>query len=319
MKSRLLSITMTAALFLGLGSLKAFDNGKISKTFPAKPKLYVKTVSGDCIIKQGAADKISVEVVSDVKPQSAFSPRFDEQSDRLKLSEDWTGSSSGSVTWTITIPKGTEVEFSTASGDFSGEGLENNIESSSASGDVTLQNSKGKVDISTASGDVEITNSNGELDISTASGDVSGSGIQGTVEMKTASGDIDLKDAKGSVELKCASGDIDVSNLIMESSATVSTASGDVEIGLAQSPASDLSLSSASGNIELDYNGNPVKGTFIFTARKDHGRIQAPFSFDHEEEFEQNGKTYVKKSFTRDTDKPVITLETATGTVKLNK
>jgi hypothetical protein len=96
-------------------------------------------------------------------------------------------------------------------------------------------------------------------------------------------------------------------------------ASGDVEITLAKSVGHDLTLASASGNVVLDYNGNPVKGWFEFKARADRGQIVCPFKFDKEEVVEKLGKKYNVKSFKKDGDTPGVFIHTATGKAVLEK
>ena len=99
--------------------------------------------------------------------------------------------------------------------------------------------------------------------------------------------------------------------------ATGITGSGDIEVRLAASPAYDLTLTSALDNLVLDFNTNPVEGTFEFTALERGGRIISPFGFDRGETFSHDGQTYVRNTFSRGTDVPSITLATASGKVEL--
>jgi hypothetical protein len=77
--------------------------------------------------------------------------------------------------------------------------------------------------------------------------------------------------------------------------------------------------------VVLDYDGNPVTGFFEFTARRDRGRIVSPIKFDTEEEYEpgwgDRGRSviYLRKTFTKGDDKPVILLGTSSGTAELKK
>jgi len=167
-------------------------------------------------------------------------------------------------------------------------------------------------------GDISLENVQGDADLSTASGDIKARRLKGKIEMSTASGDIKISEAEGSLELSCASGDIEADKVILKEASSFSTASGDVEVGLAQSPVDDLELSSASGDIALDYNGNDLKGYFECTVQKEHGRIIAPVTFRKEEEFERHGETYIQRSFSRG-EKPKIILETSSGSIRLSQ
>jgi len=313
-------MTVLCVVFLlALGNIFAQEE-EIHKTFKAKRTVRMNTVSGDCIVKKGSADKIVVDLVYSVQPEGAFEPEFRESGNVLRLKERWSGrNTSGRVTWTLTVPSSTEVEFSTASGDLSVEGMTKSVEANTASGSVTVQSSNGEFDFSTASGDVSIEDAQGEFDISTASGEIEAFNIQGEIDLSTASGDIDVNDSKGMFDLSCASGEIDASNIIVEEESSFSTASGDVDVKLAESSEYDLELSAASGSVTLDYNGNPIKGYFEFTAKKRRGRIVSPIKFDNEEEFERNEQTYMRKSFTKGSSTPKVYISTASGRATLRK
>jgi len=307
----LLSFCLISALFAQGGK-------KISKTFDAKKKVSLSVASGDCIVKTGSGDKILVDVVYDVTPEDSFKPEFSESGNKLKIKEKWYGSSRGSVTWTLTVPEKTEVEYSSASGDLSLSGISAKIDANTASGDISMDDASGEFECSTASGDVSVESSKGEFEISTASGDVDAYKISGELEMSTASGEIKVSDASGSFDLSCASGDIEAKGITIEDEGSFSTASGDVEVKLAETPDADVSLSAASGDISLDYDGNELKGYFEFTSKKS-SRISAPYDFDTEEEFERHGTVYLKKTFTRGSSQPVINLSTSSGRVTLKK
>lgn len=306
-------IVLCIFVSLGIGKIYAQEE-EIHKTFKATRIVRINTVSGDCIVKKGSADKIVVDLVYSVEPEGAFEPEFRESGNVLRLKERWTGrNTSGRVTWTLTVPSSTEIEFSTASGDLSVAGMTKSIEANTASGSVTVENSEGEFDFGTASGDITVEDVQGEFDLSTASGEIEAYNIRGEIDFSTASGDIDVNDSRGFFDLSCASGEIKASNIIIEEESSFSAASGDVDVKLAESSEYDLELSAASGSVTLDYNGNPIEGYFEFTARKRRGRIVSPIKFDKEEEFERNEQTYMRKSFTKGSSTPKVYLSTASG------
>jgi DUF4097 and DUF4098 domain-containing protein YvlB len=312
-----LSIVAIVAI-VSVGHLFAQEE-KMHNTFQGIRKVQVKTTSGDCEIRQGTSDEVVVDVAFNVRPENSFEPEMRERGGVLKIKERWLGSSSGRVIWTLTVPQETEVEFSTASGELLIEGLNSAIEASTASGDIEVIDSKGNFDFSTASGDISLQEVRGEIDLSTASGEIKANKIEGEIELSTASGDIDIRNSKGRFDLGCASGEIEARDIVLEDESSFSTASGEVEVQLAQTSKYDIELSSASGDVTLDYQGNEVKGYFEFTARKTRGRITSPFDFDKEEEYGRNEHIYVRKSFTKDDSEPKVYLETSSGRVTLKK
>jgi len=307
-------------LFLNISSLyPAQLPDETSNTFPAKKAVEMSITSGDCIIKAGATDKITVDLEAKVEPPDAFKPEIFERGERLIIKERWSGSSRGTVVWTITVPAKTDIEVESASGDIALAGITATIEVSAASGDVTIEKCQGDAEIETASGDITLTDCEGYFEISAASGNINGSKIKGEIELSSASGDIDIQDSQGTFEVETASGDIQTARLELLSESEFSAASGDIEIVLAGTPEKPLSLSTASGDIILDYNGHPMKGRYELTTRKHRGKIEAPVSFDKEETVDEHGEEYVKKIYTVSGNEPLITLETASGDITLIK
>jgi len=340
--------------FLTINTLNAKDI-EINKTFSGKTKIEIKTISGDCIVRTGTKNSVQVLLIYDY-PKGCFEPEFLERGNTLVLREDFTGSCRGKSMWKVTVPAKTEIEFDSASGDVTIEGLKDDIEVNTASGDIELENITGDCEIETASGDLEVKNFKGTLDISTASGDQNVDHMDGSLEIRSASGDVTLDDMIGEVEIRTASGDIEASNIkckdisikgassdieIEDASGKfeVKTASGDIEVEdveltedsefksasgsvnvtLKKSLKYDLVVSSASGDSVLDYNGNPIQGYFEFIAKEDDGRIESPYKFDKEEEYFRYGQKYLKKSFTLKTGKPIVIIKTASGTAELKK
>jgi DUF4097 and DUF4098 domain-containing protein YvlB len=247
------------------------------KTFEKKSAVEIETVSGDVLIQKGETDEITVEVENRYSPRDSFKPRFRESGHRLKVSERIFESNSGGATWTITVPDDTRLEFSTASGDFSAYDL------------------------------------NAEFDINTASGDVILEKCTGDFELNAASGDIEVIDCSGVFDLGTASGEIDATGVVLEEESNFGTASGSVRVELGKTSEYDFNVGTASGRAQLSYGGNPLQGRFELTAKVRKGRISAPFDFEEEEEFRRHGERYVRKSFTRGGDTPVITVGTASG------
>lgn len=338
MKRGMTIVVSLAVFLLVCGHSHAAGGKEIQKRFEGIESIELKSVSGDCVIKTHRSDEVIVDLYYDVEPEDAFEYKFRESGNSLIIKERWhDGSRRSDVSWTLTVPAETEIEFATASGSLTVSGLSKSLEANTASGDIEIQdvsgeveisvasgeivvkNSRGKMKISTASGDIDMKKCGGEVKLSTASGDIEASGIEGEIKLSTASGDIDVSDSKATFKLSCASGGITAKNVEIDGPSSFSTASGEVEVILAATSQYDLELSSASGDVVLDYNGNEVEGYFEFTVKKRHGRIKCPFDFDEEEEFERDDDTYIRKSFTRKGKTPEIYMRTASGSVVLKK
>ncbi|MDH4157291.1 MAG: DUF4097 domain-containing protein [candidate division Zixibacteria bacterium] len=301
-KSRIFQISLICFLFAAAVAVQA-ERDVITKVFPAREMVKVNTISGDLVIVQAKGNEISVDIEYDIRPRGSFEPVFKERKSSLVMSEEFHGhSNSGRITWTVSVPEGTTVDFNTASGDMMVDGFSGEIRSSTASGDHDIRNFKGELEISTASGDFDIRNSEGIFDLSTASGNV------------------EITNCRGEIDASSASGDIDISGVIFNEDCSFSSASGDVYVELAETPKHDLELSSASGNSVLNFNGHPIEGHFEFVAKYRHGDIESPIDFDDEETFRNPGdrERYVRKTFSRG-DKPYISIRTATGEAVLEE
>ncbi|MCG8608183.1 DUF4097 domain-containing protein, partial [bacterium] len=192
--------------------------------------------------------------------------------------------------------------------------LEGELKISTASGDVEARDIDGEIVFGTASGDVYIFSSSGKIDVGTASGRIRANNLGGEIELSTASGNVDLSAASGEFKVSAASGNVLAKEVLVEAQSSFSTASGDVELELAESPEHDLKVSSASGDAVLNFNGNTIRGFIEMTAKAGRrSRIRAPFDFDDEEYYYKWDDEYVTKTVTRGDNRPRIEVSTATG------
>lgn len=270
-----------------------------SWSFEATERIKINTVSGDCVIEKSTTGKIEVEVQWSYRPADSFEPRVRESGRGIRISEKMYGSNSGRSTWRVSVPDGAEVQFKTASGDFTVTGITGEFSARTASGDIMLKNCSGEFDVNTASGDVEVIK------------------CDGFFALGTASGSIDITESKGDFDISTASGDIDGRGLEFTAEGQFTTASGDVDLELSSALSNDLLLSTASGDVVLDYSGHEMKGRFEFIAKKRRGHIEAPFDFDEEETFRRWGERFVRKTAVKGSEAPLIRLETASGSIAL--
>ena len=293
----LLLMLMISLLFL---NAQAGDKKEVNKTFKPKEMVEIKTVSGDCVIKKGSSSEIKVQVVY-TYPSDEFEVVFAEEGNTLVMKEGFlkkerNWSHHGKSHWTVTLPEKTKVEFKSASGDLDANGLMNGLSVKVASGDITAKDIFGNIRIKSASGDIRINDSSGDM----------------TVEV--ASGDITLSDVKGTFNIKAASSDIEANGIQFNEESTFKTVSGELLVKLSKSSTVDLSLTTVSGDVTLDYNGNPVKGYFEFKGKK--GNISSDIPFDNTEKHSYS--PFVTRYFNKG-DSPRITLKAVSGDLIFKK
>ncbi|MCP4149909.1 MAG: DUF4097 domain-containing protein [bacterium] len=296
-QTKVLLVVILGALFL-MPNLYA-EKKTINKTFKAAKSVTLSLVSGDCVINKGGSGEVKVTLVHNYS-SDRFEAIMNKEGSRIVLKEKFRGRGhsfrNNSSTWTITVPAKTDIDFSSASGDFKVTGLSAKLDAESASGDLVISDCKGTLEAKTASGDVRLKKSSG------------------TITAKSASGDVRLKKSSGTINAKSASGDVIAKDVVFDGESKLKSASGDVIIELAESCQHELNLSTVTGDIRLDYNGNAIKGYFLFKGKKDN--IKSPIAFENNE---SGYSPFVKRYFKKGGSSPEISLKTVTGDLTLIK
>ena len=293
-------------------------------------RIKIEGISGDVILRPAEGGTGKVVLRSDVHPGKNFSVEVDQRGETLRIEEKWRGgSSSGPVEWTIYLPETSspvDVDIENASGDLDCYEVNARIDYNTASGETRLARvklAKGST-FNTASGDYEFEDLaiTEDTRFNTASGDfiLKDLKIGAGCRFSTASGDIEIINCKcdDGVEFSTASGDVVVRNSALLGEADFSSASGDVSVFLETLPESDLSASSASGDVLLNINDFSGDCTLVLIKRQDKGRISCPFEYDEEETFEDH-HVYEKKTVHLGSGGPLIELRTASGRVTVRE
>jgi hypothetical protein len=117
----------------------------------------------------------------------------------------------------------------------------------SGAGRVTLERSSGRADIATT-GDITIGTIAAGADVKNHSGKTWISRVAGDVRVKSANGDITIEAADHDVDAKTANGDIRLGR-VTRGSATLETACGGLEIGIAKGTAAWVDANTSFGRI----------------------------------------------------------------------
>ena len=288
--------------FMVSAALLAAPEEKVDKTFGKKDEIRFKLVLGDCQLKKSSDGSIHVHLVYSYEPDMSFEPLIRERGGTLYLEEKMRGNNpKGYSTWTVEVPDDIEIEFKSATGSLTVEGLKIEIDGSTGTGDIELSQVKGEFDLSTGTGDVEAYDSEGEFELSSGTGNVK------------------IKNCKGNFDASSGTGDVKAEGLTLELDGEFSSGTGDAEVSFPDGTDFELKVSSGTDDAILDMNGKQVKGYFEFTCHARRGRIVCPVKFDKEEEYKDNDQTYLRKSFTQGKDVPKVYVKTGTGSARLNK
>jgi hypothetical protein len=110
--------------------------------------------------------------------------------------------------------------------------------------------------------------------VTTASGNITVRNVNGDVRVNTASGNITVRDITGTVNAQSASGDVNVEIDRVEGAQRMnfSTASGNVNVKLPDSPDAEVSMSTASGSVKTDFPIDVDKNEYG-AGQSAHGRL----------------------------------------------
>lgn len=161
---------------------------------------------------------------------------------------------------TVEVPAGSRARLSAASAESTCRGRLARLEVHTASGTVSAEEVTGLADVRAASGAVRL-GATGDAVVKTASGMVRIGSATGHVRVHVASGRVEVGTAEESVLVQSASGDITVDE-VSHGRTELSTASGDLRIGVRAGVVTRLDLVTVSGRVrsELPVEDTPPPG-----------------------------------------------------------
>jgi hypothetical protein len=230
------------------------------ETFPvAGPiRLELKVPAGE--VEIDAVD--TGEAVVELEPlggsgQAVEEARIELRGDELQVEVRGSGFSSTEVRLHVTAPPGSTLSSATASADLSARGSLGDAELKTASGDLELERVS-DLRVKAASGDVHVEHVDGDARVQIASGDVELVHVLGRAEIASASGDVHVSEAGAGLKVQTASGDQEIGS-VAEGPVELTSASGDVRVGIRRGSRVFLDVRSASGDVdsELEVGDDP--------------------------------------------------------------
>lgn len=289
--------------------------GMIRDGFSGVKSIQLSTGSGDAVILRGEGADVGL-VIEYTYSDEAFQPKIRQSGDVLVLEEkivDRMRSTRGQSTWTLTVPAGLDIRFSTGSGDIEINDVDGSFRLSLGSGDATVRNLRGELRHASGSGDLEIAGYAGSLRTATGSGDISIETSSGEIDAATGSGDVEIEGHMGALKAATGSGDVNVDELVANGDVSLATGSGDIDVSLSADPKGDIRLASGSGSSALDLNGHALSGELIMRTSLNRGSIRAPFDFDSTEEIRSNGNRHRESRKRFGNADQTVTISTGSG------
>jgi len=259
-------------------------NGSFSRTLNVSGpiRLEVANTAGDVVIS-GSADgrvRVSADVRASgfnfVNPQKRIdelvaNPPIEQKGDTIRIGKDLARLRNIAISYTIEVPRETEVSTTVASGSQTIHGVRGPLKVVGVSGAIRvnqvdrfaqLTTVSGSIDASDMGDDVRATSASGKVTLADVKGDVSINAVSGSsrvtklggrVEATTASGSIDIAGAKSDVQIHAASGHVTVQGDPGANTYwNLKTVSGPVRLSVPHGTNFHLSAEAVSGQISAD-------------------------------------------------------------------
>jgi DUF4097 and DUF4098 domain-containing protein YvlB len=202
----------------------------------------------------------SAEAVVELEPlrngdRAVEEARVELRGDELRV--EVRDRSSAEVRIVVRAPEGSTLLARAGSADVRTKGRLGDTELKLASGDAALDR-VGALRAKLASGDLEARHVDGEAKIESASGDIELAELAGEGEIASASGGVRILDAASGLKIRTASGDQGLGS-VREGRIDLSSASGDIRIGIRQGSRLWVDARSSSGDVvsELEVGDAP--------------------------------------------------------------
>lgn len=291
----------------------------VEKTFDGIESLRIDLVLGGCRIEQGRGNGVSVRLEY-TYDDDEFEFDMQERGSTLYLEEDFEGDNvKGDSEWTITVPKGIDIQFESATGGLEVVGVTGEIEANSGTGSIVIADFDGEVDANSGTGHVSVTGSKGEFEVNSGTGRITIDDCTGDIDANSGTGSVVVMKAKGDFKVNSGTGNVEARNIELLESGDFNSGTGRAEIDLPKGGSYELEVSSGTGNAVVECGGRKIDAYVEMTAKKRNGRISSSFDFEGEEEFTRHDDEYVRKYFTSGSGSSKIKISTGTGTAKLKK
>ena len=258
------------------------EHGSFDRTYAVSGPTRLELSSGSGSVKiNGSADG-KIHVHGDVYAGSFFgsakdelqraidNPPIEQRTGLLRIGKDMGALRNTSISYTIEVPRDTELSISAASGSQEIKNVRGPVNVDSASGEVVVDSVERSVTVRSASGSIRVQELGDDAKLSAASGSIEASGIKGDIRARALSGSISIKGPGARVEADSASGSVTVAGASNDVKAN--TASGSITVEGNPVGNSYWHLKTASGAVEVSV---PKTAGFNFTAEAISGQIHA--------------------------------------------
>ncbi|MBS1841714.1 MAG: DUF4097 family beta strand repeat protein [Acidobacteria bacterium] len=258
------------------------ERGSFDRTYSVTSPLRLELSSGSGSVKINGSTDGKVHIHGEVYAGSFFgsakdelkraidNPPIEQRTGLIRVGKDIGSFRNTSISYTIEVPRDTELSISAASGSQDIKNVRGPVSVDSASGEVVIENVDRSVTVRSASGSIRVHGLGDDAKLSAASGSIQAFDVKGDIRVRALSGSITIKSPGARVEADSASGSVSVAGA--NNDVKASTASGGINVQGNPAGNSYWRLKTASGSVEVSV---PKTAGFNLSAEAISGQIQA--------------------------------------------
>jgi Putative adhesin len=294
---RFCSLTALAVFSIALLTLAGCNvgpaaSGRFERSLPVSGpiRLELANASGDVTVTGSADGKVHVlgEVHSSgmgfANPQKRLdevlsNPPVEQKGDTIRIGKELSSLHNVSITYTIEVPRDTEVSTTLASGAQTMSNIRGPVKANAASGSIRVEHISRGAQLTTLSGSINADDIGEDLRASSASGSVTASNIKGDVEVNALSGATQISKPSGRVEADTASGSVKITGATSDVKARA--ASGSVNVQGNPGANNYWNLRTVSGTVQISVS---AEANFQLAADAVSGEIKTEIPIVIEEQ-----------------------------------
>jgi DUF4097 and DUF4098 domain-containing protein YvlB len=235
-------------------------------------------------------------------------PPVEQKGDTIRIGKEMSRMHNLSISYTILVPRDTEVSTSVASGAETIRDLRGPVKVQAASGSIRVEKIERDAQLTTASGSVSASDIGGDVRVSTGSGSVAVSNTRGSVRVSALAGVARVSAPGGRVEADTGSGQVEI--LGAANDVKAHAASGRVFVQGNPGPNSYWELKTISGTVQFSV---PSSASFQLSAEAVTGEIRADVPIVVEEQGKHSLRAHMGSGGGR------VEVHTVSGEIRISR
>lgn len=240
------------ALALAATAASARAQQTLDRTFDvtSDPRVDLDNPFGDVTVRTWDRSEVRVQA-----GHGRVRPQIDAGSRSISIRPDGKPDKSDPITYTLTVPNGTDLEVQTVHGDIDVDGVRGRLETSSVNGNVRVRGGREHVEVNTVQGTVEVTDASGRIEVNSVNDRVTLARISGDVNVTVVNGGVRLREVDSrAVKVTTVNGGIDYGGRLRgDGWYQLSTHNGEISLAIPEGVGANVGISTFNGHLEADF------------------------------------------------------------------